>query len=98
LVLQQAFAVASYGKQLGLITEVLLALAQQSPKASAAVKDSIAGLEHIRAEIERIKGAEHARVADTLAEQVRAIQRRGGSKARALNARLRPLLDDNRRA
>jgi hypothetical protein len=47
---QQAFAVASYGKQLGLITEVLT-------------------------------------------EQVRAIQQRGGAKAVALSARLRPLLD-----
>jgi hypothetical protein len=89
---EQAFAVASYGKQLGLITEVLLALAQESPKASAAAKDSIAKLERIRAEIERLKGAEYARAADTLAEQVHAIQQRGGAKARALSARLRPLL------
>ena len=89
---EKAFAVASYGKQLGLITEVLLELAQQSPKASAAARDSIAKLEAIRAEIERIKGAEHAHEADALAEQVRAIQQRGGAKARALNARLQTLL------
>jgi hypothetical protein len=95
---EQAFAVASYGKQLGLITEVLLELAQQSPQASAAAKDSISKLEHIRAEIERIKGAEYSRVADTLAEQVHAIAQRGGAKAQALSARLRPLLDNNRSA
>mgnify|MGYP003494737106 CR=1 FL=1 len=89
---EQAFAVASYGKQLGLITEVLLELAQESPKASAAAADSIAKLERIRAEIERIKGAEYARAADALAEQVRAIQQRGGAKARARSAQLRPLL------
>jgi peptidoglycan hydrolase CwlO-like protein len=94
---EQAFAVASYGKQLGLITEVLLELAQQSPKASAAATESIAKLERIRDEIERIKGVEYARAADTLAEQVRAIQQRGGAKARALNARLQPLLGDNGR-
>ncbi len=89
---EQAFAVASYGKQLGLITEVLLELAQQSPRASSAAKDSIAKLERIRAEIETIKGVEYARTADTLAEQVRAIQQRGGAKARALSVRLQPLL------
>jgi hypothetical protein len=95
---EKAFAVASYGKQLGLITEVLLELAQQSPQASAAAADSIAKLEHIRAEIERIKGVEYAHVAETLAEQVRAIQQRGGAKALALTARLRPLLANDRGA
>jgi hypothetical protein len=92
---QQAFAVASYGKQLGLITEVLLELAAQSPKASAAAQDGVARLQTIRAEIERIKGAEYERVAQSLAEQVRAVQQRGGAKARALTAQLRPLLDND---
>ena len=36
---EQAFGVASYGKQLGLITEVLLALAQESPRASIAARE-----------------------------------------------------------
>lgn len=90
---EQAFAVASYGKQLGLITEVLLELAQQSPRASAKVQASIARLECIRDEIERLKASEYERVADTLAEQVRTIRQRGGARARALEARLRPLLD-----
>jgi hypothetical protein len=92
---EQAFAVASYGKQLGLITDVLLELAAQSPQASAAAQDSIAKLERIRAEIERIKGAEYERVAQSLAEQVRAVQQRGGAKARALTAQLRPLLENS---
>jgi hypothetical protein len=95
---EKAFAVASYGKQLGLITEVLLELAQESPQASAAANDSIVKLEEIRAEIERIKGVEYARAADALAEQVRAIQQRGGAKAQALSARLRPLLEHDRGA
>ena len=90
---QQAFEVASYGKQLGLITEVLLQLAEASPKASAKSAASVNRLKDIRDEIERIKNAEYGRVADALAEQVRAIQQRGGAKAAALSARLRPLLD-----
>jgi hypothetical protein len=95
---EKAFAVASYGKQLGLITEVLLELARASPKTSATTKESISKLEEIRAEIERIKGVEYARAADALAEQVRAIQQRGGAKAQALSARLRPLLEHERGA
>jgi hypothetical protein len=91
---EQAFGVASYGKQLGLITEVLLALAQDSPSASAKAKPSIDKLKAIQAEIERIKASEYERVAASLAEQVTAIRRRGGARARALEARLRPLLED----
>jgi peptidoglycan hydrolase CwlO-like protein len=89
---QQAFAVASYGRQLGLITEVLLDLAAQVVPASPKARESVSRLQAIRAEIEQLKDAEVERVADALAEQVRAIQQRGGAKAQALNARLRPLL------
>ena len=87
---EQAFGVASYGKQLGLITEVLLALAQESPPASAKAQESIDKLKTIQAAIERLKSAEYERVAVSLAEQV--IRQRGGAKAKALEARLRPLL------
>lgn len=89
---EKAFAVASYGKQLGLITEVVLALAQDSPKASARAKASIDKLKKIQAEIEHLKTAEYERVADVLAEQLREITRRGGGQAKALSARLQPLL------
>jgi hypothetical protein len=89
---EQAFGVASYGKQLGLITEVLLALAQESPKASAKAQESIGKLKAIQSEIERLKSAEYERVAESLAAQVMAIRERGGGKAKAVEARLRPLL------
>ena len=94
---EQAFSVASYGKQLGLITEVLLALAQESPAASAKVRQSIDRLKAIQAEIERLKSTEYERVAASLAEQVTAIRQRGGARARALEARLQPLLEDSGR-
>jgi hypothetical protein len=89
---QQAFGVASYGKQLGLITEVLLELAQQAPKASPRAQASIERLKQIQAAIEDIKAAECERVADALVEQVRSIRQKGGARAKALDARLRPLL------
>lgn len=90
---RQAFDVASYGKQLGLITEVLLELAQQAPKASPRAQASIARLQQIQAAIEAIKVAEHERVADAVVEQVRTLRQRGGARARALDARLRPLIE-----
>lgn len=90
---QQAFGVASYGKQLGLITEVLLDLAQQAPKASARAQASIERLRQIQAAIEDIKAAECERVAEAVVEQVRTIRRQGGARAKALEARLRPLLE-----
>jgi hypothetical protein len=90
---RQAFDVASYGKQLGLITEVLLELAQQAPKASARARASIERLEQIQGAIEHIKAAECERVAEALVEQVRTIRRQGGARAKALDVRLRPLLE-----
>jgi hypothetical protein len=85
---ERAFGVASYGKQLGLITEVLLALAQESPPALAQAQESIDKLKTIQAEIERLKSTEYERVAESLAAQVMAIRRRGGARAKALNAKL----------
>ncbi len=86
---EQAFAVASYGKQLGLITEVLLALTQESPPVSAQARESIEKLKVIQGEIERLKTAEYERVAVSLSEQVLAIRLRGGAQAKALQARPR---------
>lgn len=90
---EKAFAVATYGKQLGLITEVLLELAEQAPQASPQARKSIARLKAIQSAIEDIKSAEYERVADALAEQVSTIRQRGGARAKALEARLRPLLE-----
>jgi hypothetical protein len=89
---RQAFEVASYGRQLGLITEVLLDLAAQTTPRSAKARESLARLQAIQAEIEALKQADHDRVAEVLVEQVRAIQRRGGARAEALNRRLQPLV------
>jgi hypothetical protein len=89
---RQAFGVASYGRQLGLITEVLLALAQETPPASPQALESIARLQRIRDEIEQLKQADAERWAELLAQEVHAVQRQGGARARALQERLRPLL------
>ena len=90
---REAFGVASYGKQLGLITEVMLALAQEAPPRSAQARESVARLQKIRDEIERLKLHEAERCVEALADELRSVQQRGGAKARALQARLRPLLE-----
>jgi hypothetical protein len=90
---RQAFDVASYGRQLGLITEVLLELAQQAPRPSARAQASIDRLKEIQAAIEDIKAVEGERVSEAVVEQVRRIRSKGGARARALEARLRPLLE-----
>lgn len=91
---EEAFDVASYGKQLGLITELLLDLSQRSegtPSAKAA--GAQAKLEDIARQIDAIKAQEYARDADVLEQQLREAQRRGGAEFERLAARLRPLLD-----
>ncbi|HEX5737529.1 MAG TPA: hypothetical protein VFY22_03390, partial [Hydrogenophaga sp.] len=52
---RQAFEVATYGRQLGLLTEVLVALADQTPPRSEAALKSLKRLKAIKAEIEEIK-------------------------------------------
>jgi hypothetical protein len=89
---RRAFAVATYGKQLGLITEVLLDLAQQVAPTSPKARESVARLAAIRAKIDNLKDVEYDRLAEALVEQLRQLQRSGGNRAKALEARLRPLL------
>lgn len=52
---RKAFEVATYGRQLGLITELLLDMAAQTPPRTKAGRESRQRLLAIQAEIERIK-------------------------------------------
>ena len=54
---QQAFDVASYGRQLGLITDLLLDLADQQQPDSPQGREALARLAAIRAQIETLKTA-----------------------------------------
>ncbi|MFZ5550528.1 MAG: hypothetical protein ACOZJX_17665 [Pseudomonadota bacterium] len=55
---QKAFEVASYGRQLGLITELLLDLAAQQPPTTPAGREARARLAEIQARIEALKTAD----------------------------------------
>jgi hypothetical protein len=89
---ERAFEVASYGKQLGLITEVLLDVARQSRVKSPQAAQSLAKLEAISQQIAGIKHDEYTRAAADIATQVEALRRQGGAPYEQLLARLAPLL------
>ena len=89
---EKAFSIASYGKQLGLITEVLIDLAQQVGTKSAKSAESIDRLKLIREAIEQIKTAERASRMSDIATQVAELRRKGGSEYAELSRTLLPLL------
>lgn len=83
---KQAFDVASYGKQLGLLTEIVLALADQAKL--AAVPKSVQDLKEIQRRIEEIKQAELAGVNDLIVAHLKAARERGGADLAQLKERL----------
>jgi hypothetical protein len=89
---EKAFSVASYGKQLGLITEVLIDLAEQVGTKSAESAESIDRLKLIREAIEQIKTEERASRMSDIATQVAELKRKGGSEYAELSRTLLPLL------
>lgn len=89
---KQAFAIASYGKQLGLITEVLISVAEQARELSPQASGSLERLREIKASIERVKHAEYDASAERLAAEVLAMRSRGGEEYARLSQRLLPLL------
>lgn len=91
---EEAFDVVSYGKQLGLITELLLDLSRRSAgEPSPQAVEAQGKLVEIARQIEAIKSREYARDAAELERQLREAQRRGGVEFERLAARLRPLLE-----
>lgn len=90
---EKAFGVASYGKQLGLITEVLIAQAEQQGSATPQAAESLAKLKAIAREIEAIKDGEYEQTAIDLEVQLQTLQRQGGARYAQLSERLRPLLE-----
>jgi hypothetical protein len=85
---QQACAVASYGKQLGLITELLLDVAQQAAPRSAQGQQALRQLQAIRDEIEGLKLSSYAQQADALVRQAQALQARRPELAQRMVAGL----------
>lgn len=88
---RRAFDVASYGRQLGWITEVLIAIAERDGAPSGQAGASLEKLKRIRGEIEKIKDAEYDAELQRVERSVAAIRGRGGARARTLDQQLRAL-------
>jgi hypothetical protein len=105
---KQAFEVASYGRQLGLITEVLLELAEgrqaaqekgkgreapgPQPAFSKAAGDSLVRLKEIRTRIEQIKAEYAGGRALDIEAELLRLQKRHPAEFALLRTRLQPLL------
>ena len=89
---ERAFRVASYGKQLGLITELLIDLADRAGATSPLAAVSLERLKLIRDEIERIKNAEYSARALDIEAHILELKRKGGPTYTQLADRLRTIL------
>ncbi|MEV4777515.1 hypothetical protein [Burkholderia sp. LMU1-1-1.1] len=92
---EKAFTgVASYGKQLGLITDVLLAIVEKT--ALTAEPKAVDDLRRIRGRIEMLKTVEYTLAHDQIVAQVNKIRERGGAELNELTTQLLPLLMEKR--
>jgi hypothetical protein len=76
---EKAFALASYGKQLGLITELLIELAEGAPSLSAQATESLETLRGLQRQIDQIKTEVHSATASRLAREIDALHSHGGA-------------------
>lgn len=90
---QKAFDVASYGRQLGLLAEVLIEVADRQSPLSAEAATSLARLKEIQDRIEQIKEADACAAARDIEERVLGMRQRSPAEFARLCARLRPVLD-----
>jgi hypothetical protein len=81
---KEIFDVASYGKQLGLITEVLLSLASADAIDSAKAAESLRRLKEIHAEIEKVKAENSHRLAEAAIAMLRKLRARDRDAFRRL--------------
>lgn len=92
---RQAFEVASYGRQLGLIAEVLVEQAEQTPPRTKAAREALRRLQQIQADIEQIKAQDAATLARDVEAGLLRLKRLHPGDYKALGHRLqRSLADD----
>ncbi|WP_174575482.1 hypothetical protein [Polaromonas sp. A23] len=71
---REAFDVASYGKQIGLLTEALLGLSGRSSITAEQAKVALDRLEGIRKQIEELKKRKGAATVEQLSEQLEGLR------------------------
>ena len=85
---KNAFEIASYGKQLGLITEILIEIAEDVTPKSDAGKESLRRLKRIQQQIESKKSDNSARLAERVLESMESLRARSPEAYRELLRRL----------
>ena len=71
---REAFDIASYGKQLGLISEALLGLSGRGDVTAAQAQIALGRLEDIREKIETVKSQKTSDTVDTLSAQLETLR------------------------
>ncbi|WP_173766509.1 hypothetical protein [Nitrogeniibacter mangrovi] len=89
---REAVGVASYGRQLGLISELLLDLAAQQPPATEDGRAAQARLADIQVRIARLKRSPSESAIDEIADRVRAFRAAHGDALPRLRAALEAAL------
>ena len=88
---RQAFEVASYGRQLGLLTEVLVELAEQVPPQSETAVKSLKRLRAIQLEIEKIKTKDAASLVSDVEQALYRLQKQHPAEYERLGERMQLL-------
>ena len=86
---REAFEIASYGKQLGLLSEALLGLSERSSVTPDQANLALDRLEVIRARIESVKRSRSEAAVDSLSEQLEELRIRQPAAFEQLAQRLR---------
>lgn len=89
---KKAFEIASYGRQLGLITEVLLGVAEKHGALTGKAGDSLMKLQSIQAQIDRVKTADANELFERIDGALRRLQSSDPEACAALKQRLRSSL------
>jgi hypothetical protein len=89
-----AFEKASYGRQIGLITEVLLELASRSPEFESNPSESLTRLKKIKEDIHELKIQEASATAQDIEDRLKWLKRNNTTEYDSLRNRLRSLLDE----
>ncbi len=93
---KKAFDVASYGRQLGLLTEVVIELADKQASLSPEATTSLRRLGQIRERIEKIKQDEASSLAEELEQRIEWLRKHHPTEFDRLRARLGPVLLEER--
>jgi hypothetical protein len=85
---RRAFEVASYGRQLGLLMEVVVDMAQKHGTGSDQARHSLERIQQIQSRIEELKKSEVASITDQIESQLTQLKKRNPGEFSILKTRL----------